>query len=29
MTSMRDHLLAGLQYTIGDVQADDSPSRTE
>jgi hypothetical protein len=29
MTPMLDHLLAGLQYAIGDFKADDSPSRPE
>ena len=29
MKPMLEHLLAGLQYAIGDLKADDSPSRPE
>jgi uncharacterized protein len=26
MPSMRAHILAGMQYALGDLEADDSPS---
>ena len=29
MKPMLEHLLAGMQYAIGDLKADDSPSRPE
>jgi hypothetical protein len=27
MTPMLEHLLAGMQYALGDLKADDSPSQ--
>jgi hypothetical protein len=27
MTPMMGHLLAGMQYALGDLKADDSPSK--